>query len=81
MKTLNIKNPEVYELASELAKLMDVSMTEAVKLSLENKLKEVKPKKPTKAEIDDFLEKWRANIDLDGIRQREAELYDYLDQE
>jgi antitoxin VapB len=40
-RTLNLKNPEVYRLASELAAATGESMTEAVRLSLEERLDRV----------------------------------------
>ena len=40
-RTLNLKNPEVYRLASELATATGESMTEAVRLSLEERLERV----------------------------------------
>jgi antitoxin VapB len=36
--SLNIKNPETHALAAELARRLDVSMTEAVTLALADKL-------------------------------------------
>jgi len=36
--SLNIKNPETHALAAELAQRLDVSMTEAVTLALQDKL-------------------------------------------
>jgi antitoxin VapB len=41
-RTLNLKNPEVYRLAHELAAATGESMTEAVRLSLEERLDRVK---------------------------------------
>lgn len=38
MPTLNIKDPEVYEIASELARRTGVSMTEVVRKSLRDTL-------------------------------------------
>src|SRR3954471_17593248 len=40
-RTLNLKNPEVYRLASELAAATGESMTEAVRLSLQERLDRV----------------------------------------
>jgi antitoxin VapB len=36
--SLNIKNPETYTLAAELARRLDISMTEAVTIALKDKL-------------------------------------------
>jgi antitoxin VapB len=41
-RTLNLKNPEVYRLASELAAATGESMTEAVRLSLQERLDRVR---------------------------------------
>jgi hypothetical protein len=41
-KTLNLKNPEVYRLAQELSAATGESMTEAVRLSLQERLDRLK---------------------------------------
>jgi antitoxin VapB len=41
-RTLNLKNPEVYRLASELAAATGESMTEAVRASLEERLARIR---------------------------------------
>ena len=41
-RTLNLKNPEVYQLANELAAATGESMTEAVRVSLQERLERVR---------------------------------------
>lgn len=50
VRTLNLKNPEVYRLASELAAATGESMTEAVRLSLEERLDRIN--KTREAEVE-----------------------------
>src|SRR3954452_18106205 len=49
-RTLNLKNPEVYRLASELAAVTGESMTEAVRLSLEERLDRVTRRRDVEVE-------------------------------
>jgi hypothetical protein len=76
MKTLNIKNSEVYDLASRLSDHLGVSMTEAVLVSLRQKLEEYETKRPSRAEIETYLSEWRNNIDVQQVRERMNNLYD-----
>ena len=51
MPTLNIKNPETYKLAQELAQRTGENMTEAVTQALRERLQRVRrPNKPSLAE-------------------------------
>ena len=49
-RTLNLKNPEVYRLAQELSAATGESMTEAVRVSLEQRLARVKTSRDAEIE-------------------------------
>lgn len=76
MKSLNLKNPEVYELASRLSEHLGVNLTEAVLVSLRQKLREFEPNRPSREEVDEYLTNWRKNVDPDKVRERMNNLYD-----
>ena len=80
--SLNIKNPETHALAAELARRLDVSMTEAVTQALKEKLaatsseaefaRKLETLKRTAAEIAATMTPEQKAFDVD------AELYDEL---
>lgn len=53
--SLNIKNPETYELAAEVARLTGQSMTAAVTEALREKLERVKREKGDPELVEDLL--------------------------
>jgi antitoxin VapB len=52
--SLNIKNPEAHKLATELAQLIGVSLTEAVTQALREKLERVKKREPDPKLLEDM---------------------------
>lgn len=54
MKTLNIKDPEVYELAGAIARETGESMTRVVKEALRERLKRL-PARHKKASVEELL--------------------------
>ena len=54
--SLNLKNPRAYELASELADLTGETLTTAVILALENRLRAEREKRAPKRKADRMLE-------------------------
>ncbi|MFM9865308.1 MAG: type II toxin-antitoxin system VapB family antitoxin [Micropepsaceae bacterium] len=52
--SLNIKNPEAHKLATELAQLIGVSLTEAVTQALREKLDRVKKREPDPKLLEDM---------------------------
>lgn len=52
--SLNIKNPEAHKLATELAQLSGVSLTEAVTEALREKLARVKKREPDPKLLEDL---------------------------
>jgi antitoxin VapB len=54
--SLNIKNPQAHQLAQELAALTGESLTTAVILALENRLREEKEKRQPKSKSERMLE-------------------------
>lgn len=78
MATMNIKDPEVRELAIELARIRGVSMTEAVRQAIDEALRH------DRHNDDDFVERLlsigrtaRAKADALGIRPlTDDEMYD-----
>jgi antitoxin VapB len=53
--SLNIKDPETYRLAQELAKETGETMTGAVKESLRERLRRVRKPKPKKMTVEEML--------------------------
>jgi antitoxin VapB len=53
--SLNIKNPEAHRLATELAQLIGVSLTEAVTQALREKLERVKKREPDPKLVEALL--------------------------
>ncbi len=54
--SLNIKNPQAHQLAHELATLTGESLTTAVILALENRLRDEKEKRQPKSKSERILE-------------------------
>jgi antitoxin VapB len=72
--TLNIKDPEVYRLAAELAERRHTSMTDAVRQALDEAL--VKERADRSAAVDRMMEaaaRWRA---AGGTVVPDEEMYD-----
>ncbi len=81
-RTLNLKNPEVYRLAQELSEATGESMTEAVRLSLQERLDRVTSARDAEVEarirrIHEIAEMIRARIPA-GITMRDIDeqMYD-----
>lgn len=74
MPTLNIKDPEVYRLAAELAERRHTSMTDAVRQALTEGLeREIQERQPLGQAIAQAAAQWRAE---GGTVVPEDELYD-----
>jgi antitoxin VapB len=72
--TLNIKDPEVYRLAAELAERRHTSMTDAVRQALTEGLeREIQERQPLGQAIAKAAAQWRAE---GGTVVSEDELYD-----
>ena len=77
MPTLNIKDPEVYEIASELARRLNTSMTNAVRVAL---LDAVQRERRVR---DDYVERMAglARLTRDASKEpilTDDDLYDHL---
>ncbi len=73
MPTLNIKDPEVYRLAAELAERRHTSMTAAVRQALGEALARDRREKPLGQTLAEAAARWRAE---GGTVVPEDELYD-----
>ncbi len=72
--TLNIKDPEVYRLAAELAERRKTSMTDAVRQALDEAIaKERADRERAVERLEEMAAKWRA---AGGTVVPEDELYD-----
>ncbi len=56
LKPLNIKDAEAYRLASELAEMMGESLTEAVRVSLRERLERERRRRPDPVLVEKMLE-------------------------
>lgn len=76
--TLNIKDPEVYRLAKELAARTHTSMTGAVRAALEEAVEKTPPQsRPTVEEILEMGRQVRADVEAAGGRfLTDEDLYD-----
>ena len=72
--TLNIKDPQVYELAQELARRRAVSMTEAIRQALKDSLEEAKRSRAGLA--DRVLEIGRRSAAISEPYLGDDDLYD-----
>jgi len=76
MPTLNIKDPEVYRLAAELAKKRQISMTAAVRDALQDALS--RRDTEIQARIDRIMEISRRAAAIDAPFLTDDDLYDEM---
>ena len=70
---LSIKDPETDRLARELAKLTGESMTRAIKIALQERLRRIRPTKVDQTLIDDLMEIGRHCASLPVYDNRTAD--------
>lgn len=74
---MNIKDPEVYRLAKELAERRHTSMSAVVRAALEDSAAKDRPAKPTVEEIMEIGRQARAAMDAAGVTfLTDDDLYD-----